>query len=375
MTIPAAWPKEEPRTTRLLHIDPSRDRFTDLKIGDLRHLLRANDLIVVNDAATLPASLSGITRRGDAVEARLTGQRDGERWRAVLFGAGDWRTRTEDRPPPPCLRPGDQIQFSGVRARVVAIDAESSRIADLEFDAEGDALWRALYRAGRPVQYAYVKKTLALWDVQTIYAARPAGAEAPSAGFALTWDLLLDLKRRGVAIARLTHSAGLSSTGDQRVDAQLPFAESYDIPVETVAAIEAARAKRGRILAIGTTVVRALEGAAENGDGRIKPGRGITTLRLGPRSRRHAVDGILSGVHDADTSHFSLLESFAPKSLLESAHAFAHTNGYAGHEFGDVLLVLGEVQSRGRTPAPSARARQEKMHPDVELASPRSSYP
>ena len=87
------------------------------------------------------------------------------------------------------------------------------------------SLWRALYQAGRAVQYAHTARSLALWHVQTAYAARPWAAEAPSAGFALTWDLLLDLRRRGISTARVTHAAGLSSTGDGELDARLPLAE------------------------------------------------------------------------------------------------------------------------------------------------------
>src|SRR5207253_4824986 len=143
------------------------------------------------------------------------------------------------------------LRFDGLGATVVAVDARSPRLVDLAFDARGDALWRALYRAGRPVQYAHVGAPLALWDVQTAYASRPWAAEAPSAGFSLTWDLLIDLRRGGVGLARVTHAAGLSSTGDAALDARLPLGEAYDVAKETVRAVEATRRRGGRVVAAG----------------------------------------------------------------------------------------------------------------------------
>jgi S-adenosylmethionine:tRNA ribosyltransferase-isomerase len=345
--IPAAsWPRDDPRATRLLHLDPRRGLFADRAIGDLRTLLVAGDLLVVNDAATAPASLRGVTAAGAPVEVRLAGGEGDGSWRAVLFGAGDWRRRTEDRPPPPILREGDEILFGDpgrpLRATIVAVDPGSPRLVSLRFDARGAALWRALYHAGRPVQYAHTARPLALWHVQTAYAARPWASEAPSAGFALTWDLLLDLRRRGVATARVTHAAGLSSTGDGDLDARLPLGERYEVPAATVRAIESANEQGGRIVAVGTTAARALEGAAASTGGRLAPSQGMTELRLGPQVRRSVVGGIVTGLHDPGTSHFELLESFAPRPLLAAAHAFAEHQGYRGHEFGDAMLILGE---------------------------------
>lgn len=327
-----------PATTRLLHVDPARDRLADGTVADLPALLRTGDLLVVNDAATLPGSLAGRTASGDPIEARLAGPAAGGRWRAVVFGAGDWRTRTEHRPPPPPLVEGDAIQFRGLRATVAAIDARAPRLVSLAFDRDGDAFWRALYRAGRPVQYAHTRHPLTLWDVQTRYAGRPWAAEPPSAGFALTWALLLALRAQGVALARCTHAAGLSSTGDAALDARLPLDEAYDVPASTVGAIEAARAAGHRVIAVGTSVARALEGAAEGG--RLVAGSGLTSLRLGPGVARRVVDGLLTGVHEPGSSHRALLGAFAPPDLLARAFALAEARGYRGHEFGDAMAIL-----------------------------------
>ena len=218
------------------------------------------------------------------------------------------------------------------------MDGAAPRLVELQFAAADDELYPALYRLGRPVQYSYIARPVALWDVQTAYASRPWAAEAPSAGLPLTWALLLAIARRGVALARVTHAAGLSSTGDPALDARLPLAERYAIPAETVRAIARTRARGGRVLAVGTTVTRALEGAAA-APGGLVAGESVTSLRLGPATPRRVVDGILTGVHDAGDSHFTLLEAFAPRALLLEAHAFAAARGYRGHEFGDVALV------------------------------------
>ncbi len=347
---PASWPRSGLGLTRLLAIDPARRAFADLTTGNLPSLLRAGDVLVVNDAATLPASLHGTVDAADnaPIEIRLAGTEVEGRWRAVLFGAGDWRTRTEDRPPPPLLRVGSQLRFQGLTATVTAVDAAVPRLLSLLFAERGAKLWRALYHAGRPVQYAHIERPLPLWLVQTAYATRPWAAEAPSAGFALSWELLLGLRTSGVELARVTHAAGLSSTGDAALDARLPLAEHYDIPVDTVRVVDAAKRRGNRVLAVGTTVARALEGAAKD-RGFLVAGAGDTELLLGPRTRLRVVDGLVTGAHDAGTSHFRLLEAFAPRALLERAHEFAAAAGYRGHEFGDAVLVLpsetGELQS------------------------------
>jgi S-adenosylmethionine:tRNA ribosyltransferase-isomerase len=208
------------------------------------------------------------------------------------------------------------------------------------FDAQGAALWSALYRAGRPVQYSYTAGPLALWHVQTVYGARPWAVEAPSAGLPLTWNLLLALRRRGVRLASLTHAAGLSSTGDAALDAALPRPERSDIPAATVEAVEATRAAGGRVVAVGTTVVRALEGRAVQHGGRLVPGEGTTDLLLGPGFVPRVVHGLLTGVHEPGSSHHALLQSFAPLPLLKEAAGHAEARGYLGHEFGDSCLLL-----------------------------------
>jgi len=342
--IAASWPREEPRATRLLHVDAARQRLADGTIEDLRKLLRPGDLLVVNDAATLPASLRGVTAAGAPVELRLAGREEDGCWRGVLFGAGDWRTRTEDRPRPPRVAPGEVLRFDGLRARIERSDRASARLVWLRFGAPEASVWRALYRSGHPVQYAHTARPLSLWHVQTAYGSRPWAVEAPSAGFPLTWDLLLDLRRERVGLARVTHAAGLSSSGEAALDARFPLPERYDIPADTVREIESARRNGGRVIAVGTSVTRALEGASASG--RLAAGAGTTDLLIGPGTRRNVVDAVLTGVHEPGTSHFALLEAFVPRELLVRAHAFAEEHGYRGHEFGDAVFVEGLVRQR-----------------------------
>jgi S-adenosylmethionine:tRNA ribosyltransferase-isomerase len=218
----------------------------------------------------------------------------------------------------------------------------------VRFEAEPDALWPALYRAGAPVQYSYLKEPLALWDVQTSWASRPWAMEPPCAGFALSWEALLDLRRGGVRFAWLTHGASLSSAGDASLDARLPWTERFDIPESTVAAVSRAGAEGRRVIAIGTTVVRALEGAAASDDS-LQPGQGTTNLVIGPGFRPRIVSGILTGMHEPGDSHYRLLRAFAPEPLLAEAHRFADVAGFETHEFGDVAVVLP-----GLIPHPSA---------------------
>jgi len=303
-------------------------------------MLHPADLVVVNDAATLPASLAAAAPGGQRVEVRLAGEARGGRWRAVVFGEGDWRTRTEDRPPPPTLRSGDALEFDGrLHATVIAVSPLSPRLVDVRFDAAGSALWSALYRLGRPIQYSHLEAGLALSDVQTAYASRPWAAELPSAGWPLTWDLLLGLKRRGIALAAVTHAAGLSSTGEAALDRVLPLPERFDIPARTVAAVTKARAAGGRVVAVGTSVVRALEGCAARRGG-LAAGQGTTGLVVGPGFVPRVVDGLLTGFHEPGSSHLGLLRAFAPPPLLDAAYAHAAAAGYRGHEFGDSTIIL-----------------------------------
>jgi S-adenosylmethionine:tRNA ribosyltransferase-isomerase len=341
---------------RLLVVEPGSGALATQRMTDLPRLLAPGDLLVVNDAATLPASLPGRLRTGAEIEARLLGPPLGSTFAAVLFGAGDWRQRTEDRPAPPPVAPGDRLAFGDLEATVAAVSPLSPRLVDLRFDLAGAALWAAIYRQGRAVQYSYLAHALPLWAVQTVYAGRPWASEMPSAGRPLSWEILLALGRAGVRLAALTHAAGLSATGDPALDRALPLAERFDIPAPTARLVRETRARGGRVIAVGTTVVRALEGAVAL-RGELVAGAGETDLRLGPAHRLAIVDGVLTGVHAPGESHFALLEAFAGSPLLRAAAERAETEGFLTHELGDAMLILPRTAAADVHRGSGARGR------------------
>lgn len=309
----------------------------------LVELLHPGDLLVANDAATLPASLAGVhVETGRSVEVRLAGRRSLEsddvgRFLAVVFGAGDFRTRTEDRALPPELEAGDRIQLGPLWATVESLEGHP-RLVWIRFGGSVDEIWSGIARHGRPIQYAHVRQPLALWDVWTPIAGAAVAFEAPSAGFALSWEMVGALKGKGVEFATLTHAAGISSTGDPQLDARLPFDEPYRIPGYTAEAVARARECGGRVIAVGTTVVRALEDAADMGS-LIRTGTGVATGKMGATTRLRVVDALLSGTHERGTSHYELLRAFAPRGTLEQMERQLESGGYRTHEFGDSILV------------------------------------
>jgi len=408
--IAANRPIQRPRDARLLVV-LADGRISHAPRSRLVEFLHPGDLVIANDAATLPASLRGVhVPTGAEIEVRLAGTvnrspgdtsnrrskdpkkllraprkvgspkggkarrvkveglkggnfrlRTLQPWTfqpfrlpafqpychvvsslscsfsAIVFGAGDFRTRTEDRPLPPLLSPGDRLVLGPLSATIDAL-LDHPRLVSLRFSGPPDAVWAGLARHGRPIQYAHVPTPLALWDVWTPMAGAPAAFEPPSAGFAIDWAMLGAMRARGIVFASITLAAGLSSTGDPALDRRLPFDEPYQIPEATASAIRRARSDGGRIVAVGTTVVRALEHAAAAG-GIVRPGNGIADQRLGPSSSLRVVDAILSGTHEPGSSHYELLRAFLDDDTLAEASAALDAEGYRTHEFGDSVLI------------------------------------
>jgi S-adenosylmethionine:tRNA ribosyltransferase-isomerase len=351
--IAADCPVQRPPQAKLLVIDAC-GAITHAPRAMFVEFLRPGDLVIANDAATLPASLPGAHEpSGSAIEVRLAGRRslapeDVHQFSAIVFGAGDYHTRTEHRPPPPPLESGDRLLL-GPLVATVARRLGHPRLVALRFAGTPDVIWAGLSRHGRPIQYAHVSEALALWDVWTPIAGPPVAFEPPSAGFALDWRSLAALRARGVAFATLTHAAGISSTGDDELDRRLPFDEPYRIPPATAATIRRVRARGGRIVAVGTTVVRALEHAARR-DGRVRPGEGLATQRIGPATRLRVVDAILSGTHEPGTSHYELLRAFTDDVTLGRANHELSAHGYRTHEFGDSVLIEHCARCRPEVP-------------------------
>jgi S-adenosylmethionine:tRNA ribosyltransferase-isomerase len=358
--IPESRAIQRPPEARLLAVD-HRGRMRVLPRADFVTLLRNGDLVVANDAATLPASLHGIhVPSGAVVEVRLAGWPsaildDPRHFYAIVFGAGDYRQRTEDRPPPPVLQPGDCLALGPLSARIEALLGHP-RFASLRFDGTPDAIWAGLASHGRPIQYAHIPAPLALWDVWTPIAGPPVAFEPPSAGFVLGWQNLALMRSRGIHFATLTHAAGISSTGDPELDKLLPLDEPYSIPGATAAAVNAARARGARVVAIGTTVVRALEAAA-TGDGIVRSGSSVATARIDCETKLRVVDAILTGTHEPGTSHHALLGAFLDETSLCRTDAELDRGCYRTHEFGDSLFIergaARRAASRSRCPHPA----------------------
>jgi len=279
----ATLPTQRPRDAKLLIVDAAGGIAHAPRLQLAEHL-QPGDLLVANDAATLPASLRGVHGPSrTTIEVRLAGRRslavdDVREFTAIVFGAGDHHTRTEDRVAPPPLRAGDALMLGPLRATVLRTLAHP-RLVALRFDGTPDAIWAGIARHGKPIQYAHLAEPLALWDVWTQVAALPVAFEPPSAGFVLDWALLGALKRRGIGFATLTHAAGISSTGDAALDARLPFDEPYHLSAATVQAIARTQAMGSRVVALGTTVTRALEHAAARSGG-MRAGDGLADQRI-----------------------------------------------------------------------------------------------
>jgi S-adenosylmethionine:tRNA ribosyltransferase-isomerase len=338
----ATTPRRGGGDAQLLALD-ELGRISHHPAADVTSLLRRGDLVVANDAATIPASLQGIhLPTGRPVEVRLAARRSlgaqhVARFTAVVFGAGDFHTPTEHRPDPPRLQPGDALLLGSIRGTIAGFVGHR-RLVDLQFRGSVEEIWEAIARHGRPIQYAYVAEPLAVWDTWTSIASRPVAFEAPSAGFIINWALLRAIRKRGVQFATVTHAAGISSTGDQELDALLPLDEPYDIPSATAALIRQAVQRGGRIIAVGTTVVRALEHAAA-GRGWVAPGSGLATNRITSQSRLRVADAIVSGVHERGSSHYELLRAFQNDDALEHMTLEAEAHDYRAHEFGDAVFV------------------------------------
>ena len=341
---PARSAKRKLQNTKLLLVDATS--VTHSKIGNLLEYINEGDLLVVNRSGTLPASFAGtVERDGTPIEIRLaafrgTSTEDLSYWLAVTFGHGSWRNPTEARGQSSILVPGDTVAFGGgLKARIVSVDSLSPRLVNLKFVSEN--LIADLYERGRPIQYSYLNSELQVWDQQTLFSGPPVSVEPPSAAFPLTWELMLGLKQKGIQLATVLHGAGLSSTGDAHLDLRFPLPEYYEVPSETMERVVQTQAEGGRVIALGTSVVRALESAFSEGS----LSSGYTDLRIGPRTSLQAVHSLITGMHESGTSHAQLMQAFLEPSILAQAEGEATRAHYQTHEYGDLTML----QSRSRT--------------------------
>jgi S-adenosylmethionine:tRNA ribosyltransferase-isomerase len=192
-----------------------------------------------------------------------------------------------------------------------------------------------LTQHGAPIRYGYVHEAWSLEHYQTVFAVEPGSAEMPSAGRAFTPELVARLATRGVIFAPLVLHTGVASLEDH----EPPYAERFAVPSSTASVVNAARADGRRVIAVGTTAVRALETVATP-EGRVTQGQGWTELVISPVRPMRVVDGLLTGFHEPRASHLHMLEALAGRPHLQVAYGAALEQGYLWHEFGDMHLIL-----------------------------------
>jgi S-adenosylmethionine:tRNA ribosyltransferase-isomerase len=311
---------------RLLAV--SRARLLHARFSDLPDLLSSGDILVVNTSRTLPASLPARRPDSSAVTVNLSTPvplEDSGRWIVEVRRAGG---RVRD------ARAGEELAVAG-RGRVRLVEpfrgSERLWVAELALPAP---VLEHLERHGRPVRYRHLDGAWPLEAHQNVYADEPGSAEMPSAGRPFTAELITRLVARGIDVAPVVLHTGVSSL--ERGEA--PYPERFRVPRATAERVNLARRLGGRAVAVGTTVVRALESAAID-DGSVRAAEGWTDLVIGPGRRLRAVDAILTGFHDRDSSHVQMLEALAGRTLIQRSFRAATAGGYLRHEFGDVQLI------------------------------------
>jgi len=306
----------------------TRDGLTHARARDLPTHVRAGDIVVVNTSATLPAALPAQRADGTSLRLHLSTRAGGERRWVVELRAGGERFCGG--------RAGERLMLpGGAWAKLLAPYLPGARLWLAELDTGWTPLLDYLSRHGAPIRYGYVTREWPLADYQTVFATHPGSAEMPSAGRPFTPELVSALVTRGIAIAPVTLHTGVSS----QEAGELPYPERFAVSRSTARAINAARARGGRVVAVGTTVVRALETVARS-DGAVAPGKGWTSHVVTPEGGVRAVDGLLTGWHEPEATHLLMLEAIGGSALVADSYRVALEYGYLWHEFGDVHLLL-----------------------------------
>ena len=307
----------------------SRDGHFHTTFAELPHFLEPGDLVVVNDSATLPASLDA---HGEAGRFLLNV--------STRLGPKLWLTEprwSTGRPGPLPLSPGEQITACDQKVRVVAEYPGAERL----WFVEGD-LARAMAQCGEPIRYGYVDEPQPLSAYQSVFAKAPGSAEMPSAARPFTNEIVDALRDRGIVIAKIRLHTGVSSLEIEtdEIEQHVWPPEPFRVFASTADAVNAALERGSRVIAIGTTVVRALESAWSSEAGRVVPKAGFTRVVVHPERGVHTIDGLLTGFHDPGASHLAMLHAGAGKDLVRAGYEEAIRGGYKWHEFGDSHLLL-----------------------------------
>jgi S-adenosylmethionine:tRNA ribosyltransferase-isomerase len=312
--------------TALLVAHRSDGSLVHTRFDRLGEHLRAGDLLVVNNSATVPAALPALLG-GERVELRLSTPAADGRWLVELRS-------TDLRPLAPPPLPARVELPGGARAELLAPYLRSRRLSVAALEL-GAPVLDYLGRHGRPIRYPHSESTRPIEHYQTVFALEPGSAEMPSAARPFTPELVAELVARGVLFAPITLHAGVSSLelGED------PYPERYRVPPTTAWLVNSVRANGGRVIAVGTTVVRALETTARR-DGTVAAGDGHTDLVVTPERGLRAIDGLVTGWHEPESSHLKLLEAATGRPLLERSYRVARGQGHVWHEFGDSHLIL-----------------------------------
>jgi S-adenosylmethionine:tRNA ribosyltransferase-isomerase len=297
---------------------------------DLPQFIQPGDLLVVNRSATQPASLPAVGPAGPFTLNLCTD-----------YGGGLWLAEPRHSPAEPGpleqARSGLTISAAGQDARLIAPYPGIPRLWFVQFSGD---VQRLMARRGRPVRYGYLQGEYDLATYQTIFSAYPGSAEMPSAAYPFTRRVLDHLQRRGVRLASIVLHTGVSSLEVESEDLarHTLYPEPYWVPRAAATAVNDARLEGRRVIAVGTTVVRALESAWHHG--RVRAASGFTRLYLHPERPPQVVSGLLTGLHDPVTSHLAMLYALAGPQRIREAYEVAVKEGYLWHEFGDSHLIL-----------------------------------
>jgi S-adenosylmethionine:tRNA ribosyltransferase-isomerase len=314
---------------RMMVINKENGSTEHTHFHHLADYLNKGDLIILNASRTVPAVLKGRWKNGEAekeIEIRLAHRKSENIWEALIVGE--------------TLVKGEKIYFSSVfNATIIHVDPEGPFVT-LQFNLCCSDLYNQIYSLGQPVRYEYIEHPWELDYYQTVFASSPGSVEMPSAGRAFSWELLFQLQKKGVQIAYIQLHTGLSYLLDDKwhIGPRENY-EEYHIPEETVVAIQKTKKAGGRVIAVGTTVVRTLETAALE-DGNIKAHSGWTNLYIKQDTELKIADGLITGLHEPEASHLDLLSAFVEQPFLYKAYQEAIEKKYLWHEFGDMNLIL-----------------------------------
>lgn len=297
------------------------DEIIHAHFRQLPRFLEPGDLLVLNTTATLPAALSAIRDDGEVIALHVSTPLPGG---LVVV-----------EPRQTSVGEGERLVLPGEASAILLAPYRDSKrlwIARMTLDRP---LRDYLLQFGRPITYSYIDRRYPLDAYQTVYASEPGSAEMPSAGRAFTRALLVCLRRRGVRLAKLVLHAGVASLETH----ERPYEEYFEVPARTADEVRRARERGGRVVAVGTTVVRALESSVDRA-GRVIASRGWTDLVITPERGVRVVDGLLTGLHEPRATHLAMLEAIAGRARIEKAYQAALERKYLWHEFGDLHLIV-----------------------------------